>query len=247
MRTTETMPHLTDADVVRHLDLEGDATELTRRDEHVRGCDACAGRVRVLRRQSETVAAWLERADAPLPPGSARDVRAASAATARAGRERRETFGPWLRAAAIILLIAAPLAALPPVREWVVERIGLAEETPAPATSLAEAADPSVIRFTPAPGAFTVRVAEAAAGAVLALGRADGDEAVLRGAGGGDVPVVSDDVLRLAGGPSAAGRRYDLRVPAAVVEVRVIVGSRIARIDGAELEAGGRVDLSVNR
>lgn len=242
MRTTQTMPHLTDADVVRHLDLEGDAAERARRDEHVRSCDACAGRVGVLGRQSRAVATWLQRADPPLRPGSAQEVRAA-----HAGRERRETVGPWLRAAAIILLIAAPLAALQPVREWVVERIGLAGEATAPATTAAEASDPSVIRFTPAPGAFTVRVAEAAAGAVLTIGRAAGDEAVLRGASGRDVPVVSEDVLRLAGGPYAAGRHYDLRVPAAVVEVRVIVGSRVARVGGAELSAGGRVDLSVNR
>ncbi|MBW3552742.1 MAG: hypothetical protein KY466_04480 [Gemmatimonadetes bacterium] len=248
MGTTETMAHLSDADLVRHLDLEGDAAERARREEHVRSCDECAARVRLLGHQSETIASWLERTDQPLPAGSAPEAWAAGrAAPARAERARTDAVRPWLRAAAIILLIAAPLAALQPVREWVVERIGLAEETGAPAITVAEASDPAVIRFTPAPGVFTVHVAEPAGGASLAIGRTGGEEAVLRGASGGEAPVVSDAALRLAGGAAAAGRLYDLRVPAAVEEVRVIVGSRLERIGGAELEAGSRVDLSVNR
>lgn len=253
MGTTEAMAHLSDGEVVRHLDLEGDPAQRGRREEHVRSCDHCAERVRLLGRQSETVARWLERADGPLRPLSAPEVRAAAggfaagASSGRGGPGRREAVRPWLRAAVIVLLLAAPLAALQPVREWVVERIGLAEETTEPATAAAEAADPSVIRFTPAPGVFTVRVTEPAAGATLSIGRADGEEAVLRGASRGGAPVVSDDALRLAGGASAAGRLYELRVPASVVEVRVIVGSRVARIGAREMEAGSRVDLSVNR
>lgn len=240
---TEAMDHLADGDLVRHLDLEGDPAERGRREAHVRSCDECAARVRLLGRQSETVARWLERTDGTLRPLSASEVRA----SARAGHGRREAVRPWLRAAAIVLLIAGPLAALQPVRDWVVDRIGLAEETTGPATTAAEGADPSVIRFTPAPGIFTVRVTEPAAGATLAIGRADGEEAVLRGGSGGGTPVVSDDALRLAGGASAAGRLYDLRLPASVAEVRVIVGSRVGRIGGRALEGGSRVDLSVNR
>lgn len=248
MGTTEAMAHLSDADLVRHLDLEGEAAERARREEHVRSCDECAARVRLLGVRSETIASWLERTDPPLPAGSAPEAWAAGrAAPAGAERARTDALRPWLRAAAIILLIAAPLAALQPVREWVVERMGLAEETAAPAMSAAEAADPSVIRFTPAPGLFTVRIAEPAAGAILAIGRTGGEEAVLRGASGGEAPVVSEAALRLAGGASATSRLYDLRVPAVVEEVRVIVGSRLERIGRAELEAGSRVDLSVNR
>ena len=248
MRMTEAMTHLSDGDVVRHLDGEGEAAERARRDEHVRSCAECAARVRRVGQQSETITTWLARTDPGLPAGSAAQVRAAGAAgTTRFGRPRPDAVRPWLRAAAIILLIAAPLAALQPVREWVAERIGGADDATAPATRTAETADPSVIRFTPAPGTFTVRVADTAAGAILAIGRTSGEEAVLRGVGGGDAPVVSEDALRLAGGAAATGRRFDLLVPVAVEEVRVIVGTRIERIGGAGLEAGSRVDLSVNR
>jgi hypothetical protein len=231
--------HLSEADLVRHLDREGDAAEQDRRETHLRACDACAGRARQLGGQSDLVRAWLYRADHDHSP--------ASLPTAR----RRAAAGPWLKAAIIVLLLAAPLAAVPPVRDWVAERIGLAGvRDPAPsALATAETPGRAAIRFTPQPGTFTVRLDAPVPGATLALGRADGTEAVLDVAPAeesevGDAPVVSEDAVRL---PATPDRRWELRVPASVDAVRVIAGGGALHVTAAALDAGRVVDLAVNR
>ena len=263
MHTTHDMPHLTDADVVRHLDREGDDAERVRREAHLERCADCAARVGLFRGRSETVAAWLSRADHDPRPASAADVLAAAASgegasapvitgPGVAGRtilRPSSAAAPWLRAAAIVLLVAAPLAALPPVRAWVAERVGLSDEPGTTAVTAAPAvtADQPVIRFTPAPGVFTVRAGEHPAGASLTLGRADGDDAVLRGAGdAGDplrAPVVSDDALRLPAADVAVA--YTLLLPASVDEVRLVLDGGAVRIPAAALDAGRTVGLPV--
>lgn len=238
MSTTSAAAHLSDADLVRHLDREGDADERDRREAHLRDCPPCADRVRRLGEQSGLVGAWLARADHPHRPRSAPAPR------------HRTGMTPWLRAAAIVLLLAAPLAAVPPVRQWVADRIGLAVDDEPAAATLATAPDPAhVIRFTPAPGTFTVRVDAPAPGATLALGRSEGAEAVLEAApaeesAAGAAPVVSDDALRL---PATPGRRWALRLPDAVDDVVVVIGGSAVRVPPAALEAGRTVDLAVNR
>lgn len=239
MNATPAAAHLSDADLVRHLDLEGDADELDRRETHLRACEDCAGRVRRMGVQSDVVRSWLGRADHEHRPAS------------RPAPRRRSGAGPWLRAAVIVLLVAAPLAAVPPVRDWVAERVGLGgtqEAAPAAATA-AETTAGAAIRFTPAPGTFTVRLDGPVPGTTLALGRAPGLEAVLDGAPaprseGEDAPVVSEDVLRL---PATPGRRWELRVPAAVDAVHVITGDGAVRVPAAALDAGRVLDLAVNR
>ncbi|HUG41691.1 MAG TPA: hypothetical protein VMM12_14475 [Longimicrobiales bacterium] len=230
--------HLSDAELIRHLDGEGDATTIARREDHLRDCAACAARAHRFGQQSGTVRAWLVRADTGHRPASIPQRRRRSVAAA-----------PWLRAAAIVLLLAAPLTALPPVRHWVAERVGLADdpaEGPQAAAADARGLEPG-IRFTPAPGSFTVRVDAPAPGSTLTLGRSAGADAVLRGAlEGGPAPVVSDDALRLP--PSAAvGRVYDLRLPASVDAVLVVVDGRTTRVSGPGIDAGRTVSLSVNR
>lgn len=230
--------HLSDADIIRYLDREGGAVEGARQDAHLRACDDCAGRLRAFEHRSALVSRWLEEADAPHEPAAPpewltgarrpRRLRAAGAAS------------PWLRAAIIVLLLAAPLAALQPVRQWVAERVGLAEPSPDPTLTTAAAhEDPAALRFTPAPGRFTVRLDGAAPGATLRLERAAGAEAVLRGSAGLALPpVVSDDAVRLPAGDAAAGRSFTLALPATVDELVLVIADRSISIPAAELDAG---------
>ena len=70
MNATPAAAHLSDADLVRHLDLEGDAVELDRREMHLRACEDCAGRARRMGAQSDVVRGWLARADHEHRPAS---------------------------------------------------------------------------------------------------------------------------------------------------------------------------------
>ena len=249
MSAMHAMTHFTDSDVVRHLDEEGEAAERARRAAHLRDCAACAGRVEALARRSATVRLWLERADddpraAPPLPGDHDGARVLP--LRRPGsRPGRRLATPWLRAAAVVLLVAGPLAAFPPVREWVAERVGLAErDEAAPAAESLLVADEPVIRFTPAPGRFTVRVDGAATGVTLTLGRSETDEAVFRGATrAGAAPVVSDAALRLPAGAVGAGDAYELRLPASVDVVVVETGATTVRATSSELDRGLTVEL----
>lgn len=148
----------------------------------------------------------------------------------------------WLKAAVIVLLVAAPLAAFPGVRGWVVERVGqdggVVSET-APAAALAS----PVIRFEPAAGSFAVRIPGPTRGGILTLERTQsgtGVEAVLRIDGAAE-PVVAERVLRiLDAGP---GTRLSLALPPAVTDVRILLGDREIPVGGDEIDAGLSVPL----
>lgn len=226
--------HLTDADLIRHVDAEGDPPERARRETHLEACPDCAGRVRVLGRQSQAVHDWLVRTDTARPAGRA-------ASPPPAVLRRRRSTGPWLKAAAIVLLLAAPLAAFPTVRDWVATRVGLRSETVTPAAARAgEVA--AVIRFVPAPGILTVRIEGPSAPGTLTIGRAAGPEAELRGAGddGAAAPIVSEDVVRI---PSRATARYRLDVPPATTAVVIVLEGSTVRVPGAAIDRGRVVDL----
>lgn len=250
MDAAQRITHLSEPDLLRHIDREGDQAEQTRRDTHLRGCPACAERLVAIRRQSGAVSAWLARTDpADTRPDAVAPVRTELPRPRRAlaaGSRATTAATPWLRAAAIILLLAAPLAALPPVRQWITERVRATGVESAPATVAGEleTADPPVIRFSPAPGTFTIRVEGAAAAGTLALARSEGPDAVLRSAGAAAPPVVADDVLRLTAAPPPADPRYELRVPPSVEAVRLVLERGTVLVPAAALDAGTTLALS---
>lgn len=233
--TAYTLPHLTDGDLVRHLDAEGDPPERARRETHLEACADCGSRVELLGRQSDAVHGWLLRADASRSPARA-------ASPSRAVRPSRTAATPWLRAAAIVLLVAAPLAAFPPVRDWVATRVGLGSDPVTPTATPAAQVAP-VIRFVPAAGTFTVRIDGPPSAGALAIARAAGPEAELRGAGGDGAaaPVVSEDGLRISA--SGAATRYELRVPSATTDVVIRLDGGTVRVAGAAIDRGQVVDF----
>lgn len=240
--------HLSDGQLVRALDGEGSVAETRAWDSHLSSCGRCANEMARLRTESRLVSDWLDRAafeaDAPAVE-TAIDLDSRrpgpGPATRLADRPaRRSPASPWLRTAAILVLLAAPVAAIPAARSWVAVRVlGTA---PGPAETAALEAGPAVgaptVRFVPTPGSFTLRFDTGATGS-LVLGRADGNEAELTGVDGRADAMVSASLLRLRDG---AGR-YRLRLPSTVTDVEVIVGERSMRVDAAAIDGGTVVEL----
>lgn len=239
--------HLSDGQLVRALDGEGSAAEARAWDDHLARCGRCADAMARLRSESRTVTDWLDRAAFEAMAVAGQDIgpggrRSPPGTAAVPGRDRRVAASPWLRAAAILVLLAAPVAAIPAARSWVVATVlgpaGPAGPT-APSTAVAPATARPTVRFVPTPGSFVVRCNAGAAG-TLALARTDGAEAELTGVDNRADAMVSASLLQLHDG---AGR-YQLRLPAAVTEVEVVIGDRTVRVDATGLDRGTVVDLA---
>jgi hypothetical protein len=138
----------------------------------------------------------------------------------------------------VILLVAAPLAAFPGVRAWVVDMVD--RIAPVEETVLASAEPEAVtLRFTPTPGDFMIRFPADASG-TLSLERSDGTEAELRAVGGAPETVVTATSLEIQ---NAGAGRYELRLPAAVAGVWVQVGDRATAVAGTQIDRGTVVEL----
>jgi hypothetical protein len=257
-QTTGSAPHLTDEELLRLIDDEGDATWRTERDGHIAACSRCARELETLGADALVVREWVERAafEAALPTRTA-DGRQAANATPGRGRALRfvtparassHRVSPWLRAAAVLALLAAPVAALPGVRAWLADAVTGGEAPADVRTMSAPSASPTaaVIRFVPEAGTFVVDLAAAQAAGVLQVGRATGAEVVLESTVEPvEGPIVSASSLRI---PNAAGDEgsYLLQVPAGVTRVTVrVAGSVVSVIDAAALNAGTAVPLRV--
>lgn len=247
MNGAQAASHLEDGDLIRYLDGEGSEAERRAWERHVGGCERCADRAAEADRESLLFSDWLARAafEDDLPDRAGSDARDPDVLTleppTRTARRSGSGWSPWLRAAAAVVLIAGPLAAIPPLRDWVVDRVApSADETAAPAaTGPATAAAQPVVRFVPEPGVFTVRV-EGRAGS-LSVGRAEGDVAELRLSGAAPDAVVAAASVRLRS--LEPGARHSLLLPEPVTAVRVLVGDRSVMIEGAALDRGEVVRL----
>jgi hypothetical protein len=243
-QTALSSPHLDDGQLVRYLDSEGSAEETRRWDEHLGACPRCRGEAETLRNNSRALSRWLAAADFDTIAAPA--TAAAAAPAMRPGRRgvwhrARGGSGPWLKAAVITLLLAAPLAALPPMREWIAHQVAsLRADDPAvilPAQAPASGdAQGGVIRFVPAHGSFRVVVDEPQREGFLRVGRTAGPEAVLeiRGAGTRPEPVVSARGIRIANSREAR-TSYTLSLPPEVDAVSVDIGGQRVHLDGRNL------------
>jgi hypothetical protein len=249
--------HLDDGVLVQLLDGEQCAGEQKRWSAHVAECARCAAALAQLRDDAATVRGWLDRAafEDALPPAAV-TVHGAAVVPAHAGLQadcavpdrtgswgsvdrtmpraprRWQDTAPWLRAAAILLLIAAPVAAIPAVREYVTGAIAELRGVPhhtIPASQPVRSA-PSTIRFQPAGGEFLVRVDAAQATGTLRILPAAGREAVLVIDDGGVAgPVIAADAVHLRNAAAATGS-YVLYLPPTVTRVTVLIGGRTAAV-----------------
>jgi hypothetical protein len=165
---------------------------------------------------------------------------------------RAEAGRPWLRAAAIVLLVLGVGVLATPARAWVAalvaELFGGGDpapvETPAPAPAVESAPETqaaSRVEFVPAGSTFSIDVANAQAAGGLTLQRAAGETAVAEivGAGSADFLVLPSGLrIQNAAGASA---EYRVSVPAGVRRVPVRVGGReMATVDVREIGPEGR-------
>jgi hypothetical protein len=243
-QTARSGPHLDDGELVRYLDAEGTAGEARRWDEHLGACPRCRGEAETLRENSRALSRWLAATDfdtTATPAAAADAVPAIGPGRRGVAHRARGGSGPWLKAAVITLLLAAPLAALPPVREWIAHQVAsLRADDPAgirPAQAPASGdAQTGVIRFVPAPGSFRVVVDEPQAEGILRVGRTTGPEAILelRGDGARPEPMISARGIRIAN-TQAATTSYTLSLPPEVDAVSVDVGGQRVHLDGRNL------------
>lgn len=246
MSTTMRDRHLTDAELFRALEAsepETGPTDLARQEiaRHLETCPQCADALRSLESDSRLITRVLDTADfedggrpRERDTGQWRGVRRepaprSPAVAAPAPRRLRLMRSSWLKAAAILVLVAGPLAAFPGVRSWVVEQVtGPEETTPTAAETTGE---PTVLRFTPDPGDFLVRFPAGAAGAIT-VERSSSGEAELRTTGQPET-VVSASSLEIRGDGEG---RYRLRLPPAVTGAWIVVGDRTVAVNDRQID-----------
>ncbi|MDX1674855.1 MAG: hypothetical protein R3314_08685 [Longimicrobiales bacterium] len=245
MSTTTEARHLTDAELLRALE---DGAGEPRAEAHLEACAECARSLESLRADTRLITEALEAADfeerearneaATEAWRGARPAAATAAPRSPALRRQRSRFGPsWLKAAAILVLVAGPLAAFPGLRGWVVDRVaGPGPDDPPTAT--ATATQPTVLRFTPEPGDFVVRFPAGSSGAIT-LDRSADAEAELRVEGEAET-VVASSSLEIR---SEQGGTYRLRLPTAVTGAWVVVGDRAVAVSDRQIDRRTVVEL----
>jgi hypothetical protein len=213
---------------------------------------------------SATLASEPSPARAATGAGSARVARSSGAGSAgvapsgaaRAGHGTTRVRGlrlpawrsmsPLLRAAAVIMLIAAPVAAVPSLRAWFADTFLTEPAERAASGFAAPAADPgaAVVRFQPEP-AYVVEFAAAQQSGALRIARGDRTEAVFQIQGDvGAGPVISAASLQVRN-TSASTASYLLELPATVSSLTVRIGGRtVAVLDAAALHAGTQIRLA---
>lgn len=258
MPTRLTEGHLSDDSFVRLLDGQLEAGERAWVESHAVQCEACAARLRQLRRRSARLSGILLASDPEAPPAP---TQVPDELTLRRMRRARGASAPrpWLRVAAVVALLlaagvmASPLRAV--VAEWLRtqwERIAAADPRVAAPPAEAPAGRPSEptaagarVQFTPQGATFTLEVAVPQAGGAVEIRRATGASATAEQTGGGEQAdlLVLPSGVRIRNAPGATAD-YRVTVPASVRTVRVRVGDgRESVLTADEVADGARVGL----
>lgn len=242
--------HLTDAELLRFLETGDPGAVQPELARHLDVCDRCARDLSSLEADSRLISRVLETADfedggRPCDRGTERwrgaraePVPRSPAVAARGARGRRLMGSTWLKVAALLVLVAGPLAAFPGVRSWVVDRVIGPDDTRPAATAATATEEPTVLRFTPDPGDFVVRFPAGATGAIT-LERSTSAEAELRATGRPET-VVSASSLEILG--DGAGR-YRLRLPATTTGAWVVVGDRSVAVNERQIDQRAVITL----
>jgi hypothetical protein len=256
MTTTPTTGHPEDGVLLRLLDGEASDVERARDGAHAASCDECRARMAAMERRKASLGALLARTDFPVPASAPPETKVIPL------RPRAVPDRPWLRAAAILLVVIAAGVVASPARAWIgrwvaerwAELTGDAPErtpppaAPAPAPAPApQEAPASQVSFVPSGGELRVVVAHPQAAGALTLAAAEGSSAtaeVVGGTGMADL-LVLPAALHVRNAPGSAAE-YRLALPSTVRRVRVRVGDgRETVVEMAGVDAAGRrVELS---
>jgi anti-sigma factor RsiW len=241
--------HLQQGDLLRFLDGEGEPAERARWSEHLASCQECA----LARSELQSLLGGLSIELEPLAPSPEVLERARPPAHhggAGLARASRAALPRWFRIAAGISVLALPLAALEPVRSWVVERAhdvgGRAASGAMPAVELPADSGPSRIRFLPAGPEMSVEISSRQAAGTLVVRQGDataGGVLEIVGATRGEATLISERAVRIeTTGSSTASYHLDLPPSVRLVRVRIGGGSEIG-LDPAALAASATFDL----
>lgn len=237
--------HLSDGDLVRFLDTEGDPAERARTDAHLRGCGACSQRLDVLRHRSLRLSLLLAQTTPAAPEA---DILAVTRA-----RRNKRTTPPWLRAAAAVVVVLGAVLLAEPVRAWVADLLGVRRTelaTPsqpdlrsAPVTASVPEAGTRV-QFTPTAEEVDLNVASYQADGTISLETGDASEVTVQVQGGQADLLVLPSGIRIGNTPGSTAN-YQVVLPAGVRQVQVrIAGGAPRVIPAARIAAGERLDLA---
>jgi hypothetical protein len=220
MANHETRPgRIDDADLVRYLDGELDADTRARIERAVDADPELAVRLDTLRRRGSRLHRLLSETDPPVP---------AARPPAHGTAGPRAWDRPLLRAAAIVGLLAAVVAAVPPLRAWVVDTLFRGGGEPAPVDvvpfphELRGTADTMTVQFAvPAP-TFDIELINPQRGGRLTIRVIDADRgsAELATRGGGENLLAIPAGLRIINS-AASTASYVVEVPSTVRAIRV--------------------------
>lgn len=252
MTDTPTAMHLDDSEILHLVDGDASAFELDRWTKHVLDCSACTARLERLQRRSAALSVRL--AEVQPPEGFVYPTLPAGAAV-----RRRPGPGRWApgaaraRAAALALLVLAPLVFVAPLRAWVTDRVSTAwewaaalagGEAPGEAAPEPEPAGSARLWFTPAGATLRIDFASPQRGGELLLRATEGPEGsleILRGAG--ETPVVTEGEVRILN-TAASDATYLLSLPPSLRRVQVrVAGEEVASLTTDQIRGGARVEL----
>ncbi|HEV2131657.1 MAG TPA: zf-HC2 domain-containing protein [Longimicrobiaceae bacterium] len=122
--TTRPVPHLTEGELVQHLDGELSAADRERVLAHAATCGECVERLRALQAQSDAFAELVVRLPAPRygELRRARTLTVLKRAETQASARRRSGSRWPLRAAASVAVIFTAAFTVEPVRAWMMEQ-----------------------------------------------------------------------------------------------------------------------------
>ena len=252
--TANAAAHLRADELLRLIDRAADTAERTRWERHLGVCTRCAGEAALLRDDALLLRTSLLNAnyEAALRPRP--DFATIRAAHARRSHRRIplawSATPAWLRAAAVLLVVAAPVAAVPSLRAWLLQNIGITNvDERAPALTPAEHSDQppqtsSPVYFQPAAGTFMVQLDAVPVGGELRVSASPRSDAMLVIENArGEQPVYSEATLRVRNS-SASSATYLLQLPASVRTLEIRIGSAVvATIDAAGIAAGTTIPL----
>lgn len=254
VRLEDSGTHLDESALLRVIDEDGAAEELALFHAHLLTCDGCTSRMDLLERRSVRVSEMLD--ELQLPPDFKHPVPVSPfPASTRAGvRSPRGFRTDWIRAAAVIVLLLAPLLAIQPLRaavgEWLSARwtevAALVGGGSAPERRADDAG--ATLWFAPAGPELRVEVAARQTGGALIIRISPTDEGSLQvvNGNGNEMPMISDRRIQILNTPQSVAS-YELGVPSGVRTVIVRVGQDppIA-VPRGEIGAGRIVSLSAS-
>lgn len=240
--------HLRDPDLIRYLDGEGPTDQRERAREHLGECSSCQQRLNLLRARSAALSGLVDQIPVPEreiagPPMAARTAAAGPRASASGGR----SIG-LLKAAVIVLLVAAPaIGMVPPVRDWIATQWSAITASPEARDGSGASAAPSArsaVSFVPSDRTLNLWLERAPGPETIRIVPSQTERVTVETVGpAGDRLFLRPDGVRIDNA-SAANVRYVVTVPSSLESVVVYVAGVEYMSTSPRGEAAGPQDTS---